>query len=177
MARCFWGTRMRLVWNAPTIDTLTMDQIPVYVKAGAFIPMAKKGLQSTAQYRADEVEIHFYYDPSVEKSAGKWFEDDGLTFQDFTADGACYSLYEFEYQKKHGNLGEVSVDVISPYCKPFNHDVTLVIHNVAHLPKVHGRKNAKMFGSSYQERYDPSTNTLRLPYGLTTDNRLKIKFK
>ena len=177
MARCFWGTKMKLTWSQPTEDTLSLANIPVFVKAGAFIPMAKKGIQSTADYSMAEVEIHFYYDPSVEKSTGKWFEDDGLTFQDFTANGACYSLFEFEYQKKHGNHGEVSVNVTSPYCKPFSPEVTLVIHNVDNPAKVRGRKNRYSFGSAYQEWYDPSTKTLRLSYGLFADNRLKIKFK
>ena len=177
LARCFWGTKMKSTWSQPTEDTLSLDNIPVFVKAGAFIPMAKKGIQSTADYSMSEVEIHFYYDPSVEKSTGKWFEDDGLTFQDFTANGACYSLFEFDYQKKHGNHGEVSVNVTSPYCKPFSPGVTLVIHNVDNPPKVRGRKNRYSFGSAYQEWYDPSTKTLRLSYGLFADNRLKIKFK
>ena len=70
MARCFWGTKMKLTWSQPTEDTLSLANIPVFVKAGAFIPMAKKGIQSTADYSMAEVEIHFYYDPSVEKSTG-----------------------------------------------------------------------------------------------------------
>lgn len=174
MARCFWGTRMRTVWNEPSMDTLTLDRIPVYVKAGAFIPMAKKGIQSTEQYRDDEVEIHFYYDPSVTSSSGQWFVDDGKTPQDFTS--TCYTNYRFSYNKSFGNAAIINVVASAPTCKPFPSAVTLVIHNLDEIPRVIGRKNDKLLGYSFGVSYDKSSKTLRIPYALITDNRLKIKF-
>jgi len=174
VARCFWGTRMRMVWNEPSIDTLTLDHIPVYVKAGAFIPMAKKGIQSTEQYRDDEVEIHFYYDPSVTSSSGQWFVDDGKTPQDFIS--TCYTNYIFNYTKASGNASYINVKALSPSCKPFPTTVTLVIHNVEEMPRVIGRNNDDALGYSFGILYDKESRTLRIPYALTTDNKLKIKF-
>jgi alpha-glucosidase (family GH31 glycosyl hydrolase) len=174
MARCFWGTRMRTVWNEPSIDTLTLDRIPVYVKAGAFIPMAKKGIQSTEEYRDNQVEIHFYYDPSVTSSSGQWFVDDGKTPQDFTS--TCYTNYLFSYGKSFGKTSIIDVKAVSPNCKPFQTTVTLVIHNVEEMPRVIGRKNDKALGYPFLISFDKTSKTLRIPYALVTDNPLKIKF-
>ncbi len=174
MARCFWGTRMRMVWNEPSMDTLTLDHIPVYVKAGAFIPMAKKGIQSTEEYRDNQVEIHFYYDPSVTSSSGQWFVDDGKTPQDFTS--TCYTNYLFSYGKSFGKTSIIDVKAVSPNCKPFQTTVTLVIHNVEEMPRVIGRKNDKALGYPFLISFDKTSKTLRIPYALVTDNPLKIKF-
>jgi alpha-glucosidase (family GH31 glycosyl hydrolase) len=174
VARCFWGTRMRMVWNEPTLDSLTMNQIPVFVKAGAFIPMAKKGIQSTEAYSRNEVEVHFYYDPSVSSSTGKWYEDDGISSQNF--DGSCYTLYEFSYSKKGRKRSLINVQSTSLFCKPLNTSVTLVIHNVDRMPRIRCRKNDKSLGVATENSYDKSTRTVRLTYKLFTDNKLKIKY-
>ena len=55
---------------------LTLENTPVFVKAGAFIPMIAP-LPSTAQYDAGNLEVHFYADPSVVESSGRFYDDDG----------------------------------------------------------------------------------------------------
>lgn len=61
---------------------LTLDHIPVYVKAGSFVPHADK-IQSTEAYSPSKVTVHYYSDPSVKNSTGLWFEDDGKTANAF----------------------------------------------------------------------------------------------
>lgn len=172
--RCFWGTKSRLVWNEPTIDTLSLEQIPVFVKAGAFIPLAKEGIQSTGEFNINQAEIHFYYDPSVEESSGKWFTDDGVTVQDFKS--SCYTLFEFNYLKKRKNSSVIQVNNYSPHCKPFSPMVTLVIHNVNEKTHIKGRKNEKIIGKEVNSTFDKKTKTLRISYILSANNDLKIKF-
>ena len=175
IAKCFWGTKHVMVWNEPTIDTLSLNAIPVFVKAGAFIPMARKGIQSTEDYSVNEAEIHFYYDPSISFSSGEWFEDDGISKQDF--DGQCFTLYEFSYQKKLNHKSIIKVKTNSPYCKPFNPTVTLVIHNVSEMPNIRSRKNDKLLGYNLSNCYNAANKTLRIPFVLINDNELKIKFQ
>ena len=174
MARCFWGSRMEMVWNEPTIDSLTMDQIPVFVKAGAFIPMAEKGIQSTEEYSVNNVEVHFYYDPTVSASKGKLFEDDGTSRQDF--DGDCFTLFEFDYLKKSRRKSVINVSANSPFCKPFSPGVTLVIHNVSEAPRIVSRTNDQLLGEDTKITFDSTTKTARLIYILEDGNELKIKF-
>jgi alpha-glucosidase/oligosaccharide 4-alpha-D-glucosyltransferase len=173
-ARCFWGSRMEMVWNEPTIDSLTMDNIPVFVKAGAFIPMAEKGIQSTEEYSVNKVEVHFYYDPTVSASKGKLFEDDGNSRQDF--DGDCYTLFEFDYLKKSAKKSAINVKSTSPYCKPFSPRVTLVIHNVSEVPRIISKTNDQLLGEDTKITFDSTTKTARLIYILEDGNELKIKF-
>src|SRR5690606_26117401 len=47
--------------------TLNEATIPTYVRAGAFIPMAK-AMQTTKDYKADNFELHYYFDWSITKS-------------------------------------------------------------------------------------------------------------
>jgi oligosaccharide 4-alpha-D-glucosyltransferase len=61
-----------------TFVTVQDENIPVFVKAGSFIPMSDK-IQCTEAYDTKNVTLHFYDHPMVFKSEGSWFEDDGLT--------------------------------------------------------------------------------------------------
>jgi alpha-glucosidase (family GH31 glycosyl hydrolase) len=61
-----------------TFITVQAENIPVFVKAGSFIPMSA-AIQSTEEYKSQNVTLHFYDHPSVSNSEGMWYEDDGLT--------------------------------------------------------------------------------------------------
>ena len=54
------------------------DHIPVFVRGGAFIPMARP-MQTTANYDASTLDVHFYYDEQAKKSNSVLYHDDGKT--------------------------------------------------------------------------------------------------
>jgi oligosaccharide 4-alpha-D-glucosyltransferase len=54
------------------------DHIPVFVRGGAFIPMSKI-VQNTELYSQNDLDIHFYFDPTVKNSTGQLYLDDGKT--------------------------------------------------------------------------------------------------
>ncbi|MEM8513812.1 oligosaccharide 4-alpha-D-glucosyltransferase [Massilia sp. MP_M2] len=58
--------------------------IPVYVRAGAFVPMAKV-VQTTRDYTGRQIDLHYYHDASIETSNGKLYDDDGETAGAFAA--------------------------------------------------------------------------------------------
>jgi len=58
--------------------------IPVYVRAGAFVPMAKV-VQTTRDYTGRHIDLHYYHDASVKTSSGKLYDDDGETAGAFAA--------------------------------------------------------------------------------------------
>ena len=58
--------------------TIVEDHIPVFVRAGAFIPMIKT-IQNTSKYSLDNFDLHFYNDEKTAKSEGKLYNDNGTT--------------------------------------------------------------------------------------------------
>ena len=61
--------------------TINVDKnsIPTYVRSGTFILMSNL-LQTTDNYKADKLELHYYYDASVKESERIFYNDDGLTY-------------------------------------------------------------------------------------------------
>jgi alpha-glucosidase (family GH31 glycosyl hydrolase) len=57
---------------------LTLEQIPVFVRAGSFVPLATV-CQSTDTYKDSTVTVHYYHHATVPSASGEWYEDDGLT--------------------------------------------------------------------------------------------------
>ena len=78
--------------------------IPVFVKAGSFIPMSNV-IQSTEEYQTKNVTLHFYDHPSVFSSEGLWYEDDGLT-----ADAYEKGLYNLLKVENKRNKKSSSID-------------------------------------------------------------------
>ena len=52
-----------------------INHIPVFVRAGSFIPMTKR-MMSTEEYDPKDVVIQFYYTNDLRESQGFWYEDD-----------------------------------------------------------------------------------------------------
>jgi oligosaccharide 4-alpha-D-glucosyltransferase len=57
---------------------LALDHIPVFVRAGAFIPMIEP-IPNADRYDPSHVQIHFYADESVAESTGHFYDDDGIS--------------------------------------------------------------------------------------------------
>lgn len=60
-----------------TIPT-PLEEIPVLVKAGAFVPMANN-MQNTSEYDSSQLNIHYYHDASITKAQYTMFDDDGTS--------------------------------------------------------------------------------------------------
>lgn len=59
---------------------LTLETMPVYVKAGSFVPM-QSGLARTADYNAENLTVHYWADASVSQAAYRMYEDQGQSPQ------------------------------------------------------------------------------------------------
>ncbi len=70
--------------TAPT----PMDQIPLYARGGAVIPMWPEAPASTLGYRPTSIELHVFVPQADGAYASTLAEDDGLTTA--LLDGACY---------------------------------------------------------------------------------------
>lgn len=111
---------------------VTLDTIPVMVKAGSFIPMTE-AVDRTVDYTSKALTLHYYADRSVPEAVGQMFEDDGTT-PDSVAKGQ-YELLNFSAlhtsEQLHITLKREGGDYTG---KPTQRALTLVVHNQRSKP-------------------------------------------
>ena len=106
--------------------------IPVYVRAGAFIPMAKV-VQSTRDYSTRHIDLHYYHDADVAGSEGRMYDDDGET-----ADAYAKGKYEIvRFTSRHAG-GKLEIGFSTETGKaqaPSERGFALKVHNVQARPR------------------------------------------
>ena len=112
---------------------VTIDTIPVLVKAGSFVPMIKP-IQRSADYTSSELTLHYYADSSVACAKGEMYEDDGKT-PDAVAKGG-YELLNFYYLRQDGEQRFELRRSAGQYAgRPAARELTLVVHNQSATPE------------------------------------------
>ena len=145
--------------------------IPTYVRAGAFIPLAKS-MQSTNDYDANTLQLQYYHVDSIEKSEREFYFDDGQTAN--AIEKAQYQILEFEAEKKGRWLTiEFEADTGSNY-NAVTKIIELTIHNLQKEPKRIKIGKEKVNGS-YNSKY--KTLTLSVVWNTSEDKDIRIKFK
>lgn len=72
----FWTNQLHN-GDANLFEKVTNENIPVYAKAGSFIPLASSAKSSTDSYISDSLTVKFFQDVSVRNSSFTMFHDDG----------------------------------------------------------------------------------------------------
>jgi oligosaccharide 4-alpha-D-glucosyltransferase len=122
----FWdGTRYEGSRSASI--PVTLETIPVLVRAGSFIPMIDD-IDTTRDYSSRELTVHYYADATTSTASGMMYDDDGVSRTSLT-DGN-YEILRFGAEQDGGSL---TVDLRregSTYQgMPDERDLTIVIHN------------------------------------------------
>lgn len=105
---------------------VTLETIPVLVKAGAFVPMVA-ATQSTDQYSSEQLELHYWHDASVGQSKGEMYEDDGIS-RTSLQDGA-YELLQFSARNQQDEKLELTLTRQGDYPgMPAERHLMLVVH-------------------------------------------------
>lgn len=140
------------------IVQLSIDHIPTYIRAGAFIPMAEK-MKATEDYGTANIDIHFYYNETLNNSSGQLYEDDGITPNNFET--KRYRLLSMNFQK-NGSSRKIQFNIVNDGIennptKSYN----LIIHGVKKAPKkvLFDKKKRKF-------TYNSKTKTLSIPLNL-----------
>jgi len=129
------------------------NHIPVFVKAGSFIPMTSN-LNNTKDYDEKKLQLHYYFDNSVTASSGELYEDDGKDAKVIESNN--YSLIRFNYLKKK-KQSFIQFIVVSNYNKvELSRPVEIIIHNVDNCPKA-----LKMGKKKLDYVYDINAKTLK----------------
>ncbi|MEO1022820.1 MAG: TIM-barrel domain-containing protein [Bacteroidota bacterium] len=111
-----------------TVEVDVADShIPVFVRSGALIPMAK-ALQTTKEYDGNTLELHYFYDEEAGTSAYSLYNDDGLTFEAY--ERGAYERILFEMEPGAEELILTMEAQTGDAFKSRTKKVELVIHNL-----------------------------------------------
>ncbi|WP_445750109.1 TIM-barrel domain-containing protein [Polaribacter sp.] len=145
--------------------TVSEENIPTFVKAGAFIPMTNI-VQTTDNYTGNQLIVHYYHDTNVVKSERKLYNDDGITANAFENDN--YEILEFEAEIEKKWL-EIDIESeIGNHWISSEKEITLIVHNINWNPK-----RVKVNGKS--TNISPKNNQLSIPIKWNFQKELKIK--
>jgi len=122
----FWNDT-RYSSGTTTSIPVTLETIPVLVRAGSFIPMIDD-IETTRDYSSKELTLHYYADPSVRSSTGQMYEDDGESR--LSLDNGEYELLKFRSHQDQDFLNIALRRKGRGYDgMPESRDVTMVVHN------------------------------------------------
>ncbi|MBO3115660.1 glycosyl hydrolase [Winogradskyella sp. DF17] len=143
--------------------------IPTYVRAGAFIPLAKS-MQSTKEYDANFIQLQYYHHESVEESERDFYFDDGKTVN--AIEKEQFQILEFEAEKERRWLEiEFEAENGNNYTTETK-TIELVIHNVDKKPK-RIKVNKDKVNGTYNEDY--KTLTLTVTWNTKEEKEVRIK--
>ena len=141
------------------------ENIPTFVKAGAFIPMTSI-VQTTDNYTGNQLIVHYYHDTNVVKSERKLYNDDGITAKAF--ENGNYEILEFEAEIEKKWLEIDFESEIGNQWISSEKEITLIVHNINWNPK-----RVKVNGKNTM--ISPKNNQLSIPIKWNFQKELKIK--
>lgn len=151
-----------------------LDKMPLFVKAGSFIPQYDRPIENVEQYDPTFLSVRYY--PAAHKSEYTMFEDDRKS--PTSLENGEYALLKFEGEKK-GNDIEIKMTTEGSYkgmpeSKMIEFEVIgiaspkQIVWNGTELPRSQSLRAIRQYGYTY----DATTRTahLRFPYppGVTT---------
>ena len=121
-------------WNDTRYDgsqsvsiPVTLETLPVLVRAGSFIPMTS-AIQTTRDYSSGELTLHYYADTSVSDASGQMYDDDGASRT--SLDDGTFELLKFSAQHRGDSLSINLERSGGDYNgRPDERTITLVVHN------------------------------------------------
>ncbi|WP_412971849.1 TIM-barrel domain-containing protein [Glaciecola sp. MF2-115] len=184
----YWND-LKYVNKSDTDKTVSVpapiDQMPVLVKAGAFVPMAKN-MQNTGEYDNSYLNVHYYHDASVPKASYKMYDDDGKSADSISSESYQTLVFNAETNTtKDKQQLELSTRVQGAYKgSPKIRTINFVVHGVAEQPTnlmVNGEQltllTAKAFSRTKKGAYyNPSTQQLRVKERLESKLNLVLDF-
>ncbi|MCA0132569.1 TIM-barrel domain-containing protein [Winogradskyella alexanderae] len=153
--------------------TITLNEsfIPVYARAGSFIPLAKP-MQSVKEYDDNYIQLHYYHDPLIDESERAFYFDDGTSPNSIRNED--YQILEFESEIEGSWLEiDFEADTAQNYEAKTKY-IQLIVHNLEKLPKKIKLDNEKANGT-YNS--DNKTLTLNINWDTKQEKQLRIKLR
>jgi len=153
----YWN-ESRYSGNQQVNIKLTLETLPVLVRAGSFIPMVDS-VQSTKDYTSKKLSLHYYADKSISQSSGKMYEDDGVSFNAIV-DGN-FEILNFSSLQTDGALQiEFSRSGSGYPGMPQHRKLDVVIHQWLEEPKSIRFAGKKLTKNNYS--YEENKNRLTI---------------
>jgi oligosaccharide 4-alpha-D-glucosyltransferase len=152
----YWNDA-RIAGGRTIAAPVSLNTIPVFVKAGAFIPMAAGDMRNTTQYDSGKLQLHYYADSSVKSASGVMYDDDGKNPNALR--DKQFERLDFSAKQRGKSLG-ITLQRQGDFAgKPKTRTIELVVHNwpsPAEQVSVDGK-------SIDGVRYDAGARTLHVP--------------
>ena len=107
-----------------------LDRLPVMVRGGSFIPMVEP-VQSTDDYTTENLNLHYYADPSIRSASGVMYDDDGVdpnAIKNNTFEKLTFHAQQNTQQKE--NQLNIRLQRQGQYQNmPASRTLTLLVHN------------------------------------------------
>jgi alpha-glucosidase/oligosaccharide 4-alpha-D-glucosyltransferase len=128
---------------------LTLEHIPVFVRAGSFVPLSPV-VQTTDAYQDDAVCVHYYHHPTVTQATGEWYEDDGLS-----AAAWQMSRYKRLQFTAKADAKTLEINAVSTFgqrlsAKQFTYQVQIHCATAPKKVKLNGKTCATQYDASQQ---------------------------
>ncbi len=151
----FWNDN-RFDGNQTVNLPVTLQNLPVLVRGGSFIPMVD-AVQSIDDYSSEHLTLHYYADEKITQSKGQMYEDDGASFNSI-ADGK-FELLQFLSMQK-GSVLRLDFSRIGKGYQTMTQQrkLDIVIHNWVNKPQ-----SIRFAGNNVSENdysYDSELNKL-----------------
>ena len=146
-----------------------LDVLPVFVRAGAFVPTADYGMENTCDYRADEFTINYYPLDGVE-SVYTLYDDNRLSPR--SLDTGEYRLIRFDGECRKGAV-EIKIASEGTYPgAPEQVKLRFVVNCINKAPKSIEINNKKT-----QYRFDPAARTVEFDFEFRPGTPATVKIK
>ena len=151
-----------------TVDyPLTQENFPVWVKAGAFMPMSK-GLDRTEQFNARELAIHYWHDSSVASSSYTYYEDDGKN--PASVEKGLYTSLQLRSSVDNNAELTLSLGSDGSYIgMPKQRNITYVVHGFSQKPS-----RVLVDGHSVPAAWDEKGKTLSLAFNCDYQQSVEV---
>jgi oligosaccharide 4-alpha-D-glucosyltransferase len=135
---------------------VSLKTIPVFVKAGSFIPMADD-MANTSRYDSGRLQLHYYADSSMKSASGVMYDDDGKNPNALR--DKQFERLDFSAKQRGKSLG-ITLQRQGDFAgEPKTRQIELVVHNWPAAPAEIRVDGIALSGS----RYDAASRTLHIP--------------
>ena len=143
--------------------------IPTFVRAGAFIPLAKP-MQTTADYDDSNFQLQYYHHNEVRQSRRDFYFDDGITEGAYASGN--YQILTFDSEIKGQSLNiEFKAETGNNFEANFK-AIELTIHNISKEPK-----RINICKKRVKGKYNETYKTLTIPINWNTQEDKEVRIE
>ncbi|MBD5294769.1 MAG: DUF5110 domain-containing protein [Bacteroides sp.] len=164
----WWNPALKYKGGKSYTVAAPLDQMPLFVKAGSFIPQYTREIENTDQYDASVLTVKYF--PSTEKTSYNLFDDDHKSPESIKKGECAWIMFQGQHKGTETNI-EISTTggyLGMPETRMFDLQIVGVAApksvewNDVSLDKMASRKMIRQYGYTY----DAATRTLTIviPY-------------